>query len=261
MAGYGNSPAILMVLVFSLFLNFYIGFSQNSKTDDYINQSVAFQQIDTHILHPLLTSKLAKRIPVLINDSFKNTAFNFSTEDPKAGASESTSEDINNRNVWVVKYFNGVTLDEAIKSNSEIDNTAQKIVGSEKNSRKKAYLLYTWISNHIQYDDEKANLIVTDPSEVSSGSIVAYNEKKGVCFDYSCLYVSMCRAVGVKVRFITGLGYSGVAWGDHAWNQVYYPAEKRWINVDTTFGSAGYNYFDLSDFSDSHQAAVIQGEW
>jgi transglutaminase-like putative cysteine protease len=71
----------------------------------------------------------------------------------------------------------------------------------------------------------------------------------------------MCRAVGVKVRFITGLGYSGVEWGDHAWNQVYDPAENRWINVDTTFGNSGKNYFDHAGFRADHQDGVIQGQW
>ena len=55
-------------------------------------------------------------------------------------------------------------------------------------------------------------------------------------------------ATGLKVRLVTGIGYSGLAWGDHAWNQVYFPAEKRWINVDATFGSTGANYFDKGRF-------------
>ena len=88
-----------------------------------------------------------------------------------------------------------------------------------------------------------------------------YTTRKGVCFDYSCLYVSMCRAVGLKVRLVTGLGYSGSAWGDHAWNQVYSSGEKRWINVDTTFGSTGGDFFDQTDFFLTHKDAEVQGEW
>jgi transglutaminase-like putative cysteine protease len=71
----------------------------------------------------------------------------------------------------------------------------------------------------------------------------------------------MCRAAGLKVRLVTGLAYSGVAWGDHAWNEVYSTEEDRWINVDATFGSAGVNYFDKPDFSMDHSDAEVQGEW
>jgi hypothetical protein len=71
----------------------------------------------------------------------------------------------------------------------------------------------------------------------------------------------MCRAVNVKVRFITGLGYSGTYWGDHAWNQVYNSAKSTWINTDTTFGSSGGNYFDNPDFNVDHKDSAVQGEW
>lgn len=71
----------------------------------------------------------------------------------------------------------------------------------------------------------------------------------------------MCRAAGLKARLVTGLGYSGVSWGNHAWNQVYDPAENRWINVDATFGSSGYDFFDTKDLSDVHKYGDIQEEW
>lgn len=235
--------SVWLVFVFSLLLNFYTSINNNVSMGEYINNSAGYQLINKDILSPLLSTSIAKQIPVLFNDSFK-----------KAAPAE--------RNLRVIEYFNGATLGEAVKSTPEIDNTAQKVVGTENNNKKKAYLLYEWISKNIKYDKNKANAIaVNNYSGVASGSIVAYTSRKGVCFDYSCLYVSMCRAVGLKVRFVTGLGYSGIEWGDHAWNQVYYPEEKRWINVDTTFGNSGYNYFDNQDFSVDHKYDDVQGEW
>ncbi|MEL7657707.1 MAG: transglutaminase-like domain-containing protein, partial [Bacillota bacterium] len=220
-----NLPkSICMVLVFSLMLSFYSNYINNPSTCDYINHSTAYQMINKKILHPILNTDIAKQIPVLINDSFKKAAEDFTP---------ANNENNENPNYWklpVIKYFNGMTLDEAVKSNTKIDDTARQIVGTEQNEKKKAYLLYEWISNNIQYDKGKAEVIVKDPSLVDSGSIITFAESKGVCFDYSCLYVSMCRAAGLKVRFVTGLGYNGVGWGDHAWNQVYDSEEKRWIN-------------------------------
>ncbi|OPX90108.1 MAG: Transglutaminase-like superfamily protein [Pelotomaculum sp. PtaB.Bin104] len=233
--------SVFLVFAFSLLLNFYTSFNNNVFLGEYINNSAAYQLIYKNALHPLLSTSIAKQIPVLFNDSFKKTF---------------------ERKLRVIEYFNGTTLDEAVKSTPEIDNTARHVVGTENNNKKKAFLLYKWISKNVKYDHNKAKaLAVNHLSGVDSGSIVAYNSRKGVCFDYSSLYVSMCRAVGLKVRFVTGLSYSGTAWGDHAWNQVYYPEEKRWINVDTTFGSSGYNYFDNPDFSVDHRYDNIQGEW
>ena len=116
------------------------------------------------------------------------------------------------------------------------------------------------MSRNIKYEYDKAVKISRDPSGVSSGSIVAFETRKGICFDYACLYVSMCKAVGLKVRLVTGLAYNGVIWGYHAWNQVYSAEEKRWINVDPTFGAYAA-YFDKTDFDEDHRYSQIQGEW
>lgn len=246
--------AFCMVLVFSLLLNFYTTYINNPAVNNYINNSKAYQTINNNILYPILNADMVQQLPVLVSDSFKRAA-----EDLAPANNSGPSP--NYWNLPVIKYFNGMTLDEAVKSNDAIDNAAKEIVGSETDDREKAYLIYEWICNNIEYDRDKAKVIVTDSSRVSSGSIITFSERKGVCFDYSCLYISMCRAAGVKVRFVTGLAYSGIEWGDHSWNQVYDSAEDRWINVDTTFGSSGYNSFDTSNFSKNHKYDVIHAEW
>ena len=247
--------SIWLVFVFSLLLNFYTNYINNPSAGDYINNSTAYQMIHKNVLRPVLSTDMVKNMPVVLYDSFKKAAEDFTAVNKEDG------EKPNYWNLPGIKYFNGMTLDEAVKSNSEIDDIAKQIVGTERNDKKKAHMLYQWISKYIQYDYDKAKIVVTNPGNVNSGSIITYAESKGVCFDYSCLYISMCRAVGLKVRFVTGLGYGGVEWGDHAWNQVYYPEEDRWINVDTTFGSGGKNNFDNLDFSTNHKYDVVHCEW
>lgn len=236
--------AVVIVVVVSLFLSFFISYYGDSALTRTISSSAAYQYVNKTILGPLLNSDLAKKIPVLLKDTFKDAAG--SLED---------------RNIRLIRYFNGMTLPDAVKSNADIDDAAKKIIGKATEDKEKARLLYTWVAKNISYDNAKAAAVAKDPSSVSSGAIVAYNTRTGVCFDYACLYVAMCRAVDVKVRFVTGLGYSGIDWGDHAWNQAYDPSDGRWIDVDTTFGSSGRNYFDRADFDSDHQYAVIQGEW
>jgi transglutaminase-like putative cysteine protease len=242
-------------LVFSLLLNFYTSFINNPVAGDYINASGAYQAIRTNMLNPILNTEAVKNVPVMVSEAFRRAA-----EDYTPANSDNTGDP----NYWklpAIKYFNGMTIDEAVKSNSDIDEMAKQIVGNEGNDKKKARLLYDWVSKKIKYDNAKAAIILENPSRVNSGSIITYEERSGVCFDYSCLYVSMCRAVGLQVRLVSGLGYSGTEWGEHVWNQVYDPDQEEWINVDTTFGNSGYNYFDNADFSVNHKYDVVQAEW
>lgn len=248
--------AAFILFLAGMALNFFVYYYPSPALSNWMNESGVYQKLYKEALCPVLNSNLAKNIPVIVNDSlartidrvipFDNTPGNPVPPDSKKGI--------------IIKYFNGVTLEEAVQSNQEIDETARALVGNEQNSTKKAYLIYRWIARNIKYDYDKASALSKGTDKISSGSIVAFNTRKGICFDYSCLYISMCRAVGLKVRLITGVAYSGTAWGDHAWNQVYSPEEGRWINVDTTFGSNGY-YFDKPDFIADHRYPVVQGEW
>lgn len=247
--------AVFIVLVFSFILNFYAYYFSTPFLSKWMNESKAYQVIYNTALYPVLNSNIAKQIPVLVNDSFRN---NFQGND--STSPDNPGKIPSSRNIRVIEYFNGVTLDEAIRLTPEIDEAAQKIVGRESDSKKKARLIYQWICREIEYDYDKAEKISSDSRGIESGSKIAFNTRKGICFDFSSLYISMCRAVGLKVRLITGLGYSGVSWGDHAWNQVYCTEESKWINVDSTFGKVG-NYFDKPDFKVDHKFAEVQGEW
>ena len=87
-------------------------------------------------------------------------------------------------------YYNGVTLEEGIQSNEEIDNKAKEIIKFCEDDRSKAKRIYTWIGTNIQYDSEKASKALNEEELNGSGSIAAWCNGKGICFDYACLYVS-----------------------------------------------------------------------
>lgn len=164
----------------------------------------------------------------------------------------------NNRNV--INLYNGVTLEQGIKSNEAINKKAKELTKNAKSSREKAKRIYTWISENINYDDNKAENISEKTSQYKSGAIEAFETRKGICFDYSCLYVAMAREAGLKVRIVTGEGFNGKEWGPHSWNEVYLPEKNQWITVDSTFGKAG-NYFYSKKNSESHRDGKIVGEW
>lgn len=177
---------------------------------------------------------------------------------------ESNKEPINEKvvenNSNVINLYNGVTLEQGIKSNEAINEKARELTKNAKNDREKAKRIYIWISENINYDDNKAENISKEPSKYKSGAIEAFETRSGICFDYSCLYVAMAREAGLKVRMVTGEGFNGKEWGPHSWNEVYLSDKNEWITVDTTFGKAG-NYFDSRKNNDSHRNAKIIGEW
>ncbi|ALP90092.1 MULTISPECIES: transglutaminase-like domain-containing protein [Clostridium] len=158
--------------------------------------------------------------------------------------------------------YNGTTINEGIKSNDNINKKAIQLTKDASSDRERAEIIYEWVGSNIEYDDEKAEIVLSgvDRKEMpKSGAICAFDTGKGICFDKACLYVAMARASGLKVRLLSGEAFDGEKYVGHAWNQVYLKDENIWINVDTTFYDAG-NYFDSNLFNE-HKIENIAGEW
>lgn len=241
--------AFCYIILIAFVLNFVIIFNLFPSVNNNIEESKTYDYICQKIVMPIMDSKLAKQIPGLINNSFRIVV--------KENNKNTSSNENPGRKII---YYNGITLDEGVRSDTQIDNMAKNIVKADTDSTEKARSIYTWISRNISYDNNKAQEVINNDFEEQSGAISAFNTRKGICFDYSCLYVAMCRAAGLKVRLITGEGFNGMSWINHAWNQVYIQEDNKWINVDTTFSTAG-NYFDSSRFKFDHKDGQVAGEW
>jgi transglutaminase/protease-like cytokinesis protein 3 len=227
-------------------------FGASDKLNEQLEGSKPYNAICKEIVIPITNSSIAKQLPGVINNSFKIVI--------KQSEPKETAQGKNINKSRTIIYYNGVTLDEGIKSDEQINKTAKEITAKETTTIAKAKALYNWIGSNINYDHDKANMVLNNNFNVQSGAIPTFNTGKGICFDYSCLYVAMARANNIKVRLITGEGFNGVSWVSHAWNQVYIPEEGKWINVDTTFYKGG-NYFNSKRFEFDHRGAQIAGEW
>lgn len=244
--------AVCYVLIVSFILNMLSIFSTNNKLNKYLETSEPYSVICENIIIPVTNSQIAKNLPHIINNSFKIVIRENEPKETATGKAVTKGK--------TIVYYNGVTLDEGVKSNNDINQFAKGLVQNESNTKAKAKTLYNWIGNNISYDNDKANKVLNNDFNVQSGAITTFNSKRGICFDYACLYVAMCKANNIKVRLITGEGFNGVSWVSHAWNQVYLPEEDKWINVDTTFYKGG-NYFNSKRFELDHKSAQIAGEW
>ncbi|MGG7176277.1 transglutaminase domain-containing protein [Clostridium paraputrificum] len=159
-----------------------------------------------------------------------------------------------------VVYYNGVTLDEGVKSNEEIKNKAIEITKRGNSDREKAESIYKWVGSNIKYDDDKAEKVMNSETGYESGAISAFKTRTGICFDYACLYTAMAKEIGIKTRIVVGDAFNGNEYVSHAWNEVYLEDEGRWINVDPTFYIAG-DYFDNANFEDEHRKKSVAGEF
>lgn len=242
--------AICYVMFLTFIFNIVSILNINQSVNHYLSESNIYNYLCKEIVVPVSNSKIARQLPSIINNSFKIEI--------RQGVSGSVDNKAVKNNTIV--YYNGVTLEEGIKSNEAIDNFAKELFSKDASDREKARKIYSWIGSHVTYDYEKANQVLNNDFNIKSGAITAFETKSGICFDYSCLYVAMSRAQGLKVRLVTGEGFNGASWISHAWNQVYIKEEERWINVDTTFYNGG-NYFGTKRFDMDHRNGKVVGEW
>lgn len=174
--------------------------------------------------------------------------------------SSGLTQDVKNTNINKIVYYNGVTIDQGVESNTEIQEKAIEITKNRNSDRDKAKAIYKWVGANIKYDDDKARQVISNEKNIKSGAIEAFQSRKGICFDYACLFTAMAKSVGLKSRVIVGEAYNGEEFISHAWNQVYLADEGKWVKLDPTFYQAG-NYFDNQNFDEEHAENGIAGEF
>lgn len=197
--------------------------------------SQPYKWLVKHVYEPYLSPLMKQELPVLAKSALTPVAENinlFAVPTGKAGEE---------RGVLVVP--------------KSIAQLAQQITAKDQTPRAKAYALYEWEIHHIHYDWQKYNDYVYKHKWDQQSPLQTLQTGKGVCADYALLYADMAHAVGLTVQIDEGLGgTSAQDMGSHAWNKVYDPNAKRWITVDTTWGSQQDAWFDvpLSIFNRTH---------
>jgi AraC-like DNA-binding protein len=249
----GFPKSILYSVLLAFFLNFSIYFSPSGHLSNTASHSKIYAGFFVKTVKPILGNRLSKNIRLIANQDFVKKQDSYLYREHNDSEHES-------KRSKVISYFNGVSLEEAVESTQSMDEFSVRLTKDAITTRDKARVIYDWITQNIKYDDPKAANIARHTSRYSSGATEAFYKKKGICFDYASLFISMCIANDIKVSLVTGLGYNGSFWGDHAWNQFYFEEEMRWVNIDTTFGTVG-EHFDNRDFHMDHKFANIREVW
>ncbi|PIU76076.1 hypothetical protein COS75_00865 [Candidatus Pacearchaeota archaeon CG06_land_8_20_14_3_00_35_12] len=104
-------------------------------------------------------------------------------------------------------------------------------------------------------------------SEIKPASWVLQN-KRGVCDEYTNLFIALCRALDIPARYVSGVAFSNIndSFEEHAWAEVY--VNGNWLPYDATFEQYGWvdathivydNYVDAKSASTAISYSYIGG--
>ncbi|PSL41262.1 transglutaminase-like putative cysteine protease [Salsuginibacillus halophilus] len=108
--------------------------------------------------------------------------------------------------------------------NEDMRQKAKKLTAGAKTEWEKIQKIYTHIVSHMNYQY---------PPKQRGASFMS-ETRRGDCGEFSLLFTSYCRSLGIPARTLFG------AWaneaGPHAWNEVYYEP-FGWLPVDTSIAN------------------------
>jgi len=125
---------------------------------------------------------------------------------------------------------------------------AQELTADKGSEGEKVTAIYDYIIQNFSYDFDKTKL----PYDYVPNINEIIKDKKGICYDFSSVFASMLRSVGIPAKLVKG--YGNKIKGYHAWNEVY--IDGHWKLIDTSFdvqmvqnGQACSMYKDEKDYT------------
>lgn len=142
--------------------------------------------------------------------------------------------------------------------NKEVLELAQSLTSKEKSVTQNALSIYTYVTKNISYDFEKAK---DSTDQTRKGALQTLKDKKGLCLDFTDLFITLARSAGIPAREVDGYAYAkdfgSTPSALHSWAQYYSP-QMGWISVDPTWGAtSGLDFFSKLD--NNHLAFAIKG--
>ena len=113
---------------------------------------------------------------------------------------------------------------EFASDKKEVIDQAREIAGNDRDAWSVARKLATWTNKNLEWK------VVASASPVDTLAT-----READCSEFSALFIAMARSLGLPARMVSGLAYSGSAFGGHAWVEVW---AGRWIELDPTWGTA-----------------------
>ena len=121
-------------------------------------------------------------------------------------------------------------------------------LGQYENTYEKSVMLM-----HTLHQDFSYEAGVTD---INTSAEEAFLLKRGVCQDYTHIYIALSKLAGIPCRYVSGM-ISGEG-QSHAWAEVLY--HKKWIGLDPTNDRlVAYDHIKLSHGRDARDCMINRG--
>ena len=139
--------------------------------------------------------------------------------------------------------------------NEEIIALAKTLTAESTSDLEALKKIHIYVANNVKYDFD--SYYDGTYAQKPYDAVGMMKRLKGVCSGYSNLYAALTRAVGIRTKFIEGIGYlANGQTGDLAWNEVF--IENEWKSVDVTWDSTTnkmFKYFLIAEevFAKDHQ--------
>lgn len=150
--------------------------------------------------------------------------------------------------------------------------TTYPAIADKAKELKTPLAIYNYVTSTLKYDYKRAS---SGNLERFGAAAAVANPSQAVCMEFTDLFVALARAAGIPAREVDGYAYTTNSHlkpltftsssSDnkseilHAWAEYWNKDEKRWVQVDPTWGSTtgGVDYFNKLDMN--HFAFVIKG--
>jgi transglutaminase-like putative cysteine protease len=150
--------------------------------------------------------------------------------------------------------------------------TTYPAIADKAKELKTPLAVYNYVTSTLKYDYNRA---ASGSLERFGAAAAVGNPTQAVCMEFTDLFVALSRAAGIPAREVDGYAYTTnshlkpltfTSAGSsnkseilHAWAEYWNKDEKRWVQVDPTWGSTtgGVDYFNKLDMN--HFAFVIKG--
>ena len=120
---------------------------------------------------------------------------------------------------------------------AQVKNLARTITANSSDDFERISKLALWVNQQLTYDLKIAGLL-KDTKWI-------LQNKRGVCTEYSTLFIALSRSIGIPARFVSGLAYDEDrgGWVGHSWAEVFI---GRWVPVDPTWTPVEVGYLDAT---------------
>lgn len=124
-------------------------------------------------------------------------------------------------------------------NNENVKKQAAEIAGDDHDAWSVAQKLADWTHQNLEWK-----------SVASADAAQTLATREADCSEFSALFVTMARSLGLPARMVSGLAYGGATFGGHAWVEVW---AGRWIELDPTWGT---HFVDATHIRDKSSALV-----